>query len=184
MRKIIIAIGKMRSGKDEFYHLLHGMHLPFVRRGFADKVKEYVAKLEGVSTAEIEAKKAQYREKLIFAGNLGRLIHEDTWAVKLFENFNFLSPLIITDCRYPNEIEVARKYAEKFNYEVTVVRISATDETRLSRGAQKEFFDNISEVSLDGYVADVTIENNGTMQEFRHKVLDFYQNHIIYESVS
>lgn len=74
--------------------------------------------------------------------------------------------VLIPDCRFPNEIEAMRNAG----FDVTHLRIVRPNfESPLSEEQQK----HPSETALDGYPADRTILNNGTIQDLRAKLSEW-----------
>jgi hypothetical protein len=69
--------------------------------------------------------------------------------------------VVITDARYPNEIELIKKRG----FRVVLVRIS--------RNNCSESSGHISETALDDHPFDFVIDNNGTKEELEQKAIDF-----------
>jgi hypothetical protein len=76
--------------------------------------------------------------------------------------------VFITDCRYPNEIEMPKKWALQNGHSIYAVRIVRDNhESKLT----PEQLANISEIALDDFVGwDYVILNNGSFQEFNESV--------------
>jgi hypothetical protein len=174
-------IGKARSGKDTAaLHLVRTRS--YVRLAFADPLKEmalsinpYVPTGYGVTvrlTALIadvgwEYAKDTYpevRRLLQSIGQTQREFDEDYWTSALgrkvhnAERWNI--PVVVTDVRYENEARMLRARGFKL---VRIVR----PETMTGSAAQHS-----SETALDGYAADVTIHNNGTVAQLHAAILD------------
>ena len=111
-------------------------------------------------------KDARGRKLLQSIGRVGREYNSDLWVNKSIQEAKRLSPwnkdsiCIFSDCRYPNEI--ARVKQEMYNV-ITM---------RVERGGVKALKDN-SETSLDNYGNwDIVVDNNGSLDEFRSKVVE------------
>lgn len=163
MRYGYVITGKMRSGKDEFAKALMDF-MPQVKRvALADELKRIVAKLEGISLEELETRKSEFRGKLIYAGKLGREINENVWVQKLSDNLCDGSDFVCTDVRFDNEFGFFKRMQSSHTRIITI-RMLADESVRISRGADKEFFNDESETSLDCYENsdfDFTFYNNG-----------------------
>ena len=111
-------------------------------------------------------KDARGRKLLQSTGRVGREYNSDLWVNKSIQEAKRLSPwnkdsiCIFSDCRYPNEI--ARVKHEMYNVITMIVR----------RDGVKALKDD-SETSLDNYGNwDVVVDNNGSLEEFRSKVVE------------
>jgi len=112
---------------------------------------------------------------LIFGGNLVRAIAPHTWADHIYYSDEYQqNNVIITDARYPNEIENGKFLAKDTHRKVLVVRIEASDEIREQRGANPEFEKDVSEISLDSYPYDVRIRNESTVEELEKIAVQLY----------
>ena len=63
---------------------------------------------------------------------------------------------VITDCRFPNEIQIIKDYFR----DVTTIRI-IRDVSEMS---------DISEHALDDFIADFTISNSGTVADLKRSL--------------
>jgi phosphomevalonate kinase len=158
---LIIFAGKMRSGKDTAAGHLRYLVPSFNRMALADTLKEIVAKVYGISVDELEKRKAEFREKLIFAGQVGRALDPDMWINKLSHKTLFHSNTTITDVRFLNEFHYFKSLKRTHN--IYTVRVHAIESIRVSRGAQLQFSSDPSEKELDSIPDaefDFIIENN------------------------
>ena len=73
----------------------------------------------------------------------------------------------VTDMRYENESEALWKFAKEVGAEYYSVRIERPNHENKLTPEQRE---NPSETSLDGYMFDYSIINDGTYDDFRRKV--------------
>jgi hypothetical protein len=172
--KIIGVAGKKRSGKDTLADRLeeHG----YEKYGFADNIKRACEEIFDFSDEELWGDKKEEineywgftpRHALqVFGTDLFRdKFGDDIWIRSLFRDLQNDDPdkVVITDVRFPNEVEAIQKSGG------IVVWIDASE--RLS-----ESDDHESETALDDYLGfDYTISNNGTKQQFRKKVSWFIQ---------
>ena len=111
---ILGICGYKKSGKDEVCNVLIRHLLPksVLRVGFADALKEEVAKACGVTVQFIEDNKENFR--LILQGygtDFRRNLHgEDYWTLKLLHKLNKLPEsthlVIVPDVRFHNEASV------------------------------------------------------------------------------
>jgi phosphomevalonate kinase len=172
VKKLILVTGKMKSGKDTFCDILNTFN-PINQFAFATKVKEITAEICGLTMEQLETYKAQYRTNLIFVGTVGRKLDPNMWIKQLIEteSFNKSELSIITDVRFKNELNY------KFDgFKTITVRIKASEENRIKRGANEDLLNDASEVDLDDIPDskfDIVIENNGSKQEFEKEVLKF-----------
>ena len=82
MNYTLLLTGKMRAGKDELAKIMLKLDPSLRRMAFADKLKELSAQVLGIPVEDLHdaEKKKQYRDRLIFGGNLVRSVSPHTWA--------------------------------------------------------------------------------------------------------
>lgn len=161
--------GKQGSGKDTFYDLFnkHCSNSYKIAK-FADKLKQISALLTG-HPLEHFYDRNYYSAYLIewgmdirtFQQRLGteglrQGLHENTWVLALFSNYNKKSKWIITDVRFPNEAAAIKERNG------IIIRIERPG-------------DNIdqhpSETSLDDYKNfDFKIINDGNLKQLEMKI--------------
>lgn len=176
MIKTVILIGDgMRSGKDELCGLLLNQLPNFKRAALADKVKEMSAFILGVSIDVFNnlETKAEYRKWAIFCGQMGRLFEENYWI-------NQITPIvktnntILTDVRFENEMKSFAEMSDE-NHKIYKVKIKASDETRIARGAQPEYFNDPTETSLN-YLTDddfdFVVDNNSSYANLEKQAIE------------
>ncbi|SVE05223.1 uncharacterized protein METZ01_LOCUS458077 [marine metagenome] len=103
--------------------------------------------------------KERYRKDIIKLGTEERLKDPEVWCKKLDDCITDHSQIIITDIRYPNEIEYfLRKYPAR------VVRIHCEDDVRRERGWEynADIDESETETLLDTYNFDYIINNSST----------------------
>jgi hypothetical protein len=177
-------IGKARSGKDSAaLHLVRTRQ--YTRLAFADPLKEmalsinpYIPTGYGVTVrlsaliADVgwEYAKDTYPEVRRFLQRLGQSIRdqdEDYFANMLRRKLNNAEawnlPVVVADVRYPNEAEMLA--ARGFRM-VRIVRPTGTAMTM--REMQAAMHD--SENALNDYEADLTITNDGTLDDLARKL--------------
>lgn len=169
---IIGLIGYAQTGKDSLSEVLVSKY-NFKRIAFADKIRELLYEMDppvpiGVSSelhvvglqnyVDIfgwdEAKQHHVVRSML--QNLGvgarKLFHKEFWIMQAFYN---LEPkdqnYVITDVRFTNEADIIKRMGG------TIWRI-----TRPGVGAVNS---HISETELDSYQEDLTIVNEGSLEE-------------------
>jgi hypothetical protein len=162
---IIIGIsGKKQSGKDTVCQIMldkfKAKGYPAVRLGFADALKEEVAKGCGVTVNYIEQHKNNFRLILQGWGKDFRrdLISEDYWIVKLLDKVNNLPDntyVIIPDVRLLNEFDTLKLCG------ATILRVERDIPTTDTHQ---------SETDLDNAIFDNIINNSGTLEELSDNV--------------
>lgn len=165
-------IGKMRSGKDEAASFLinkyGGKNLKF-----ADPLYEMEAEIFRIAQVAIPEDKTKRRRLLQFLGTeWGReTIDPNLWAKVMdsrliAQKYNSdANRIFITDCRFPDEVEVLRKHDFK------IIKIQRPNESRIAAGATNT--DHPSETSLDNYTDfDVEVLNNVNNLDSYHSVID------------
>ena len=173
MSKLIYLSGKARSGKDEFARLWIKNNPKFIRMAFADEIKSMTSQILGVKLEDLSnpETKEKYRAFLIYGGQLVRAIDPDYWVKKVTSREDFKrKDVIITDVRCVNEMEELEYRAEYYFKEAIGVRISALEPVRLARGANPDFFDDVSETSMDNEHLTWNIANNGTLEDLEKEI--------------
>lgn len=174
--------GKLRAGKDAVAAYLVGQY-GFTRFAFGDALKEYAHALYDIPR---EPKPRDLYQRF---GQLARQIDPDVWVKACFRDIDRKRAIddayysatwndharqpfrpVITDLRQPNEIVRCR--AEGY----TIIRVEAPLEVRIDRAkAAGDAFDlaaleHDTETALDGYTADFTIDNSGTLAELHAQI--------------
>lgn len=169
----ILLLGKFRAGKDSVADYLNQSGKRQVHRfAFADKIKEV-----GQDLYPEEFEGGKPRKFLQWLGNTARQWDRDVWVkylmrkIKEAENIDCeCMTIVITDCRYLNEFEIAKQQG------FIPVRVVCDKEIRLKRiHAMGDAFDmedlnHASETELDGVPVKHIIQNNGTFQDLLHAV--------------
>jgi dephospho-CoA kinase len=171
----IALCGKLRSGKSLAANHLHIRH-GFDEVAFGDALKRTVNEVFPWMVGPNKP-----RSLLQNYGQLMRSIDENVWikhverAIKGKIDFRVSMGaeaigIVLTDVRQQNEVDWCR--ANGF----TIIRVTAPDEVRIGRAI--EAGDNFSvhdlahstELEIDNFTVDYTLENNGTVDELKAKI--------------
>lgn len=165
---IIGLIGKAGSGKDTTFHAIASLGIDCRRFAFGDPLKEEVAAALGITVEEINADKARFRTILQWWGTEWRRqrFGEDYWVRRVAERIgrastNWHGMAVITDVRFPNEVEYVRRSGGK------VIQIIRPDASTALTGAAAE---HSSENAVAGVEVDATLFNNGTPEHLSARV--------------
>lgn len=155
-KSLILISGKARAGKDTFALGLDG----YTKFAFADQLKKFAIQLGW------DGYKDERGRKLL--QNLASVVREynkHTWVhllCKRLEQTRYPNKIVITDCRYLNEMWMMKEWGKKNLYTVTTIRINRPD---FNNGLTEEMKRHPSETELDEYPFDHTIVNSGTIGE-------------------
>lgn len=168
----IAFIGKMRSGKDTAAEYLLKYYCPdALFRKFADPIYEIEATIYNYLDYPIPEDKTKRRKLLQFIGtDFGRELDPDIWIKQMDNSLRGLNKSIfITDCRFPNEVELLEKHGFSF------IHIMAPESIRIERGATN--LTHESEISLDDYpfckLSNYFVVPNGSSLKNFYENLDF-----------
>lgn len=153
---LIALSGFAGSGKDEIAKTLVS-ELGFTRIAFADPLKQ-IARDLGWDGVKDEGGRR-------FLQNLGVSVREvldtEAWVRRAEDSIELIdAPVVITDCRFPNEVAMVRRRKGH------VVRI-----VRPGTGAVNE---HISEHAITDADADAVFVNDGSLDELPARVLEFF----------
>jgi hypothetical protein len=177
-------IGKARAGKDTAaFHLVQSR--AYTRLAFADPLKEmalainpYIPTGYGVTVrlssliADVgwEYAKDTYPEVRRILQHTGQTVREydeefwlDIMRRKIRDAAVWNMPVVVTDVRYPNEASMLRAAGFRL---VRIVRPEAAMSGAQFRSAAA----HPSETALDGYAADVTITNAGSITDLYEEI--------------
>jgi len=181
----VVLLGhRAQVGKDTLANLLVQKDC-FTQLSFAAKLKDICRELFDLSVEQVngtaEAKNKidlrfvldgqpiSSRRILQIVGQNMRAIQPDVWAQYVFTQISKnidqtgANQFVISDCRFPNEIEVARRWeAENFNErQVFTVRIDRPDLDESYQGVN-----DVSETALASYTDwDIILENNSNISD-------------------
>jgi hypothetical protein len=207
---IISITGKIGSGKDTIAEIIQqSTQLNWEVKKFAGKLKTIAEILCGVPKKhfeEQEFKKTQmseewgmtYREFLQKIGTeaLRNGLHENVWINALFADykaktiatgtneFNIIEKdelpnWIITDTRFPNEMNAVKERNG------IIIKVERSLKLRKGYDIPNETDLHPSETALDNYTDwDYVIDNNGTLEELRAKIMLILEKENINKYVS
>lgn len=150
-----------------FYHVMgneyYVEHKEYEKDSFKNKVIPY----------KYNEKKCTYRKFLQYFGTdfMRELFSDNLWVDNVIDhikhNLHYTadSMFIVTDARFPNEIE---RIEEKLGNKCDIISLRVE---RPSLPVNSNA--HISETALDDYFFDYTIINDGTKKELKQKVKDF-----------
>ncbi len=209
---IIGICGFIGSGKDTVADYLVNLH-HFRRESFANSLKDAVAQVFGWDRTMLEGRTKQSREwreqpDKWWSARLGREVtprlmlqlwgtevcrrgfHDDIWIASLENKLrNSQDDIVITDCRFPNEIKSIKSAGGKI---VRVVRgpepdwyDAAVSANRgpdgnptwsLSTEKLQRLGIHASETAWVGTEFDVVLDNNSTLDDLYHQVKRLVQD--------
>ena len=210
---IIGICGFIGSGKDTIADYLVNLH-HFRRESFANSLKDAVAHVFGWDRTLLEGRtkhSREWREKRDdwWSERLGieitprfilqqwgtevcrKAFHDDIWIASLENKLrNSQDDVVITDCRFPNEIRAIKAAGGKV---IRVVRGPEPDwydaavsvnhgpdgnsSWSLSKKKLAKLGIHASETSWVGYNFDVVIDNNSTLDNLYQQVKRLVQDH-------
>lgn len=169
MKKVILLCGQKQAGKDTFAAMLSAQ-ARVVRVAHADPLKwmadPIVREITGKGVRELSAEeKEKIRPFLQSLGATARRFDPDFWVDKAVKEGRYYThtgvSLVITDLRFPNEL---RAWREAYPDSVLV---------RITRPGLSDDDPDESEHAWRGLPFDEVIVNDGTLEDFRQKALDF-----------
>jgi len=176
---MIIALhGAKGSGKDEFFKIAQERYPDINKVAFADPIKHHICNIFGL---EDELAYDQFKRSEL-KGDLGgkyfqvdgrRVVREIGMLMRSYNEDQFTEYVedsiysdpnttwIITDCRFPNEVAMLRK----FNGCILKINRPGLD-----------YDGHITESELDD--VDFIIDNDGTLQDYKDKIINFLEEHL------
>jgi hypothetical protein len=216
MTKIIGIVGFIGSGKDTVADYLVNFHR-FKRESFANSLKDAVSRVFGWDRELLEGRtkdSRNWRETrdewwserlkqditprfiLQYWGTevIRKGFHNDMWVASLEHRLLYIqNDIVITDCRFPNEIKAIHRIGGQV---VRVVRGPEPDwfddacrmnqdpSRNTSWASSKHHIEQLgihaSETAWVGSKFDVVLNNNGTIEELYHQI----ESNIINNQVS
>ena len=161
--------GRMKSGKTSLAKSLEGHG--FVRISFDDEIRKEVARGWGMSMkgwSEFEkSNEDTLRSILTVWGHTRRLLSgENYWVLKVMEQIQYHTHVVIDDVRYPNEVKAIEGYGGHVGW------LEISPETQVERGANYEDLFLETEIALDtfhwvpAFLVDSNISSIQEMTEF------------------
>lgn len=179
---IIGLHGRQRVGKDTVFELIQTEYPHATRIAFADKIKQSLAALFGISVREIDILKEEgamfkvesknYEHSYTwrsFAQRYGTEAHreifgEDFWVDKVLPHPNKRGIKshqdklwIITDVRFPNEAFRIKELGGK------IINVKRPDVDKKDN--------HISENSLNNFFIDYELVNDGSLEDLKERVI-------------
>lgn len=169
---VIGLSGKARVGKDEVGFRMGYKH-GFIRRSFADAVRETSQALFGFSNNQVFGPEKTVVDEywnitpaqsfqIVGTDLIRNRYRDDFWIKRLQLDIESIlsEDIVITDVRYPNELEWIVKSLGGI-----VIRINRKNRPDTGRDPNHE-----SEIALDDYRFDYYIDNDGTKEELYNKI--------------
>lgn len=177
---MIIGIsGKIGSGKTTVTNIIRKHHPEFEEKTYAFKLKLITSILTGTTIEQNlthEGKNTFIPEWNMTLGRMQQLLgteairnnlDQNAWIKALFIDYKEGDNWIITDCRFPNEIDAIKKHNG------FVIRIEG-DPMNERKNTTRDV-NHKSEIALDNYKGfSYTIQNNGTLEELEKKILHLF----------
>lgn len=163
-KHIFITNGMARCGKDTFASFLNEF-IPTLKYSSIDKVKE-IAKLCGWTGGKTEKDRKFLSDLKVLISEYSdmpfKAIREE---VKKFEKDTTNSVMLI-DIREPEEIEKAKNAFGARTILIENNRVKMIDS-------------NMADANVFNYTYDFTIQNNGTLEEFKENIRFFAEENIL-----
>lgn len=170
MKNIILISGKARHGKDQIAKYIKEQleleNKKVITIAYGDYVKEIATKYFNWNGKKDE----QGRQLIQYIGTdlvRTKLNMPNFWVNHVINLVKVVEVLydyvIITDCRFPNEIDIVKNVFQNKAISIRIKRDKFI--TSLNEEQQK----HPSETSLDDYKFDYYIENNGSLNDLKYK---------------
>lgn len=161
-KKIVVISGKQFSGKDTVANILRDILGDFILAPLAQAIKLEFGEKKNLTLKEIEMNKPLYRAELIELGNKRRAEDQKYWIKRVLSR---KENIIVPDIRLSYELETFKKN------EAVTIRVESGRDERAKRGKLVSE-DDSTETDLDNVKGwDYVIQNNGTVEQLRKKVL-------------
>lgn len=174
MKNLILISGKARHGKDQLsQYIIEQFKLEnkkVIQFAYGDYLKEIAERYFGWNGEKDE----QGRQLIQYIGTdlvRKKLNMPNFWVNHIVNLVRIIEDLydyvIITDCRFPNEIKIPK---DIFKDNAISIRVHRNDfKSPLTREQQS----HLSEIALDDYAFDYYIDNNSTLQDLKYKTSQF-----------
>ena len=168
MIKLVALTGAAGSGKSTVAKHLSNQRIPFVRTKFSGTLKKMLMQIPNVTTDMIEGELKEEPQEL-FGGKTPRevmqtlgtewgrdSVYSKIWLDSWERSINDLTYIVVEDLRYLNEAELVKRRGGQ------IWRIKRPD---------YKCNGHISETEMKGIDPDLTIRNNGSVEEL-HAMID------------
>lgn len=160
-KKIFITNGMARCGKDTFAKLLNEI-IPTMKYSSIDKVKD-IARLCGWNGGKTERDRKFLSDlKLLTTDYSDMPFSEIKKNVEKFMSDKTYEVMLI-DIREPEEIERAKV-------------VFGAKTILIENNRVKHIDSNMADANVYNYKYDYKIQNNGTLEEFKNNIQDFFAN--------
>lgn len=157
---LIGLVGKARSGKDTVADYLV-KEFNFEKRSFARTLKEMGKKYFDLSDDEIGDHKTEFSRRLL--QGLGVLFREEIdknyWVNRALDGLPSPGNFVVSDTRFLNESDIIKKMGGH------IIRVTRDAKPSIEYGAN-----HASETEQDSIEADITIYNDGTIDDLKAEV--------------
>lgn len=167
-KQIFITNGMARCGKDTFASFLNE-YIPTLKYSSIDKVKT-IARICGWDGGKTEKDRKFLSDLKMLTSEYSDMPFEAVReCVKEFLN-NDMHEVLLIDIREPDEIEKAKQ--------------TFCARTILIKNDRVDFISsNTGDANVFNYTYDYVIENNGSLEEFKDNVFNFFRHNILGVSV-
>jgi hypothetical protein len=208
---IIGICGFIGSGKDTIADYLVNLH-GFRRESFANSLKDAVAQVFGWDRTMLEGRTKQSREwrdqrDEWWSQRLGKDItpryvlqqwgtevcrrgfHDDIWIASLENKLrNSRDDIVISDCRFPNEIKSIKRAGgmvvrvvrgpepEWYEDAINVNAGRSNMSSMISKTRMEKLGIHASETAWVGTEFDAVLDNNGSLDDLYHQVKNLVQD--------
>lgn len=153
-----------RCGKDTFANILNEF-IPTLKYSSIDKVKE-IAKLCGWNGGKTEKDRKFLSDLKVLVSQYSNMPLESIINKTIeFLNNDYYQVMLI-DIREPEEIEKAKKILKAKTILIKNDRVQMITS-------------NMADANVFNYNYDFTIENNGTLEEFKDKIINFVNSEVL-----
>jgi len=163
MHKIIIINGNPRSGKDTFVNIAKDIFKDVYSISTVDNIKKY-AKLLGW-----DGKKDNKGRQLLSDMKNSLTKYNIYYSIDIVKNMIANIPgdnaIVFVFAREPEEIKL---FANELDAETVFIKRE-----------DSETYSNHGDANVTNYLYDIYIENNGSLNNFRKKVVEYISNKIL-----
>lgn len=169
----ILLIGKRRSGKDTTSKILQDYfkdkyNLSFFSKALAYPLKVFVSLQNDISIDTLEKNKYLYRSELIGTGtNLRKAFGDQFFCDSLLQETFDGSSYIVSDVRCKMELNYFKEKVPSIS--IKLIRHTQDEENKDADKHEKE---------IDTMTSDITIENNGNLDDLKEQIIAKLEKYI------